>query len=244
MGKRLVSQARGKGGPLYRASSHKFVSDSKYMGLNEFKTGGVMQVIDIVCDTSRSAPLAKLLTEDFKTTYLVAPEGLCVGDILEFGKKVPVSTGNLMCIENILEGTQIYNLELTPGDGGKLVRASGLNAYVVSQDAETKKTIVRLPSKKKIEVRWGCRATVGSVAGGGRTEKPFMKAGNRAKKERARGKLYPKTSAVAMNAQDHPFGGRTSIGRATSVSRNAPPGQKVGNIAPRRTGVRKSKINN
>ncbi len=241
MGKRLISQARGKGGPVYRASSHRFTSEAEYMDLKTFKKGGVMQVIDIIGEPVRTAPLMKLLTEDFKEVYLIAPLGIMVGDVIEFGEAAEVSIGNIIKIENIVEGTQIYNIELTPGDGGKMVRASGLSASVISQDSEKKQTLVRMPSKQKIAIKWGCRATVGSVAGGGRKEKPFVKAGTRYHDKKSRGKLYPFTSAVGMNAQDHPFGGRTSPGRQTSSSRNAPPGQKVGNIAPKRTGVRRTR---
>jgi large subunit ribosomal protein L2 len=241
MGKRLIQQARGKGGPRYKTPSHRFVTDSKYLELNNFREGGVMQVIDIVTDPVRSAPIAKLLSEDFRVFYMIAPIGISVGDLIEFGESVDANPGNITLIENIKEGTPIYNLELVPGDGGKLVRASGLAAYVISQDPETKKTVIRLPSKRKVTIDWGCRATIGTVAGSGRTEKPLVKAGNKFKDQKSRGKLYPRTSGTAMNAQDHPFGGRTNIGRSSSAKKNAPPGAKVGHLAPKRTGVRRTR---
>ena len=83
-----------------------------------------------------------------------------------------------------------------------------------------------------------CRAGIGVLAGAGRLEKPFLKAGTRSKRMEARNKLYPSVSGVAMNAVDHPFGGSSSNskGRPTQAPRNAPPGRKVGAIAPRRTG--------
>lgn len=240
MGKRLVQQARGKGGPAYGTPSHRFVSDSKYMGLDAFKDGGIMQIVDFANDPVRSAPLMELLTEDFKEVYMIAPKGVGVGDLVEFGDSADLKPGNILPVERITEGTPIYNIELVPGDGGKLVRASGISASVISQDAETRKTIVRLPSKRKVAIDWGCRATVGTIAGSGRTEKPFVKAGAKFKDQRSRGKLYPKTSGGAMNAIDHPFGG-SSFGRPSSTKRNAPPGQKVGNIAPKRSGVRRTR---
>jgi len=242
MGHRIIQQARGKGGPQYRAPSHRFVSDAVYMDLPVFEKGGVMQVMDFTGDPSRSAPLMKLMTEDFQEFYLVAPAGVSAGDIIEFGESVPLKPGNVMSIEHIMEGTPIYNIELVRGDGGKLVRASGLAAYVVAQDYVRKKTLVRLPSKNKVEISFGCRATIGTIAAGGRPEKPFVKAGNRWKDQHSRNKLYPRSSATCMNAVDHPFGGRTNMGKQTSSARNAPPGAKVGKIAPRRTGVRKSKM--
>lgn len=242
MGKRIIQQARGAGGPRYRAPSHRFKSDAIYMDLGTFKNGGVMQVVDFISDPVRSAPLMELMNEEFKTVCMVAANGIAVGDVIEFGDSVEASLGNILPIEKIPEGTPIYNLELIAGDGGKLVRASGLAAYVLAQDKGRKVAIVKLPSGHKIELKYGCRATVGAVAGGGRTDKPFVKAGNEFKDQRSRGKLYPKVAATQMNACDHRFGGRTNIGRNTCSKRNAPPGAKVGNIAPRRTGVRKVKI--
>jgi len=242
MGHRLVQQARGKGGPRYRAPSHRFVSDAKYMDLAVFKKGGVMQVLDFVNDPVRSAPLMKVLMEDFSENYLIAPAEVCAGDVLEFGPSANQSPGNVLPIESILEGTPIYNLELVPGDGGKLVRASGLAAYVMSHDRERRIALIRLPSKSNIEIDWGCRAIIGTIAGGGRRDKPFMKAGNAHHDKASRNKLYPIVSGRNMNAVDHPHGGRTNLGRNDCCSRNAPPGAKVGNIAPSRTGVRKTKF--
>lgn len=241
MGKRLIQQARGKGGPRYKTPNHRFISDAKYMNLSDFDTGGVLQIVDFVNDPSKSAPLAKLITEDFETVYMIAPSGALVGDLLEYGDEVVNKTGSVMRLKNIVEGTPVHNIELVPGDGGKLVRASGLSASVISQDQEKKTTLLRLPSKRKVAVDFECRATVGVVAGGGRTEKPFVKAGAKYKDMRSRGKLYPIVSGTAMNAQDHPFGGRTNIGRSSSAKRNAPPGSKVGNLAPKRTGVRRTR---
>jgi len=212
------------------------------MDLAVFKKSGVVQIVDFVNDPVRSAPLARLMTEEFTEAYMIAPQGVAVGDILEFGPNVAQSPGNVMQIEGIPEGTPIYNLELVRGDGGKMVRASGIAAYVLSHDKERKITLVRLPSKNKVEIDWGCRVTIGTVAGGGRIDKPFMKAGNKHHDMASRNKLYPIVSGTNMNAADHPHGGRTSLGRNDCVKRNAPPGSKVGNIAPSRTGVRKTKI--
>ena len=86
-----------------------------------------------------------------------------------------------------------------------------------------------------------CRAAIGIIAGAGRLEKPFLKAGTRFKKMRARNKLYPKVCGISMNAVDHPFGDKCSHikGRPTLSPRSAPPGRKVGKIAPRRTGKKR-----
>ena len=95
-----------------------------------------------------------------------------------------------------------------------------------------------MPSRKEVDFNSSCRATVGIVSGGGRLEKPFIKAGNRWHAMRARGRLYPITSAVAMNAVEHPFGsGRgRHMGKPSVAPRHAPPGRKVGQVRARRTG--------
>jgi len=200
-----------------------------------------MQVLDFVHDSAHTSPLVVLLTEQFERKYQLAPTGLKIGDILEYGESASVSVGNTLALRKIPEGTVIHNVETVPGDGGKLVRTSGTSAFVVTHDHIKKKTIVRLPSKTKMALSFDCRATVGVLSGSGRKEKPFVKAGAKSKAKEAKNKLYPRTSAVAMNAIDHPFGGSAKPGRSTSSGRHASPGAKVGKLWPRRTGVRKTK---
>ena len=99
-------------------------------------------------------------------------------------------------------------------------------------------TVVVLPSGEMKRLDPECRATIGVVAGGGRTEKPHVKAGNKYHKMKTRGTKWPNVRGVAMNAVDHPFGGggRQHPGKPKSISRDAPPGRKVGDISSRRTG--------
>ena len=117
-------------------------------------------------------------------------------------------------------------------------RAAGNAATIVSHG---KKTIVRLPSKAQKSFDNMCRATIGSVAGSGRGEKPIAKAGKNFYRNRARPKIWPKVRGVAMNAVDHPHGSgrKQTIGINSTVSRNAPPGRKVGHIAAKRTGAKR-----
>jgi large subunit ribosomal protein L2 len=100
---------------------------------------------------------------------------------------------------------------------------------------------VQLPSSKTKRFLPDCRATIGIIAGSGRKEKPFLKAGTRHYAMKAKNKLYPSVSGTSMNSVDHPFGGSSSAhkGRPTQAARNAPPGRKVGKIAPKRTGRKK-----
>ena len=116
------------------------------------------------------------------------------------------------------------------------MRTSGTSAKILKK--ESGNVIVLLPSKQEKSFSDKARATVGIVAAAGRLDKPIVKAGKMWHMMKARNKLWPRTSAVKMNAVDHPFGGKSSAhkGRPTQSARNDPPGRKVGKIAPRRTG--------
>ena len=100
---------------------------------------------------------------------------------------------------------------------------------------------VELPSSKRREFLPECRAMIGIVAGSGRTEKPFLKAGNKFYAMKAKNKMWPIVSGTSMNSVDHPFGGSSSHAKGipTQSARNDPPGRKVGKIAPKRTGRHK-----
>ncbi len=237
MGKNLIQQKRGKGSSVYRAPSFRYYADAKYKPV---KQGGsfVMTIKDLIHSSGHSAPLAELIS-DRGEWVVIAVEGLKVGDKLNVGYVDEVKNGNILPLKNIPEGTIVSNIELRPGDGGKLVRASGTFARVVMKSGDY--VTVQLPSKKKKVFNGNCLATIGTVAGFGRTQKPFLKAGRRYYHMKAKNKLYPRVHATSMNAVDHPFGGSSSAhkGRPTIAPRNAPPGKKAGKIRPRRTGRRK-----
>jgi len=101
--------------------------------------------------------------------------------------------------------------------------------------------MVQLPSSKTKRFLPDCRATIGIIAGSGRKEKPFLKAGKRHYAMKAKNKLWPQVSGSSMNSVDHPFGGSSSASKSgpTQASRNAPPGRKVGKIAPKKTGKKR-----
>ncbi len=129
----------------------------------------------------------------------------------------------------------VCNIELRPGDGGKLSKSSGAFATVVSHTPQG--TIITLPSGKSKYIADFCRATIGVVSGAGRTDKPFLKAGTKFHLMRARGRKYPRTSGRKMVAAVHPYGSsKRSARKVTTTSHGAPPGQKVGLIAARGTG--------
>ncbi len=160
-----------------------------------------------------------------------------MGDEIVVGATEP-GLGHVLELKDIPEGTLIHNIELKPGDGGKLVRSSGGAAKVVARTEQGVR--IKLPSRKEKVFLPHCRAAIGLVAGAGRKDKPLLKAGASYHKHRARNKLWPKVQGISMNAVAHPFGGchNTHKGRPTLSPRGAPPGRKVGKIAPRRTGRR------
>ncbi len=236
MGKNLIQQRRGKGSSTFRSPSFRYKGDVKN---KTFGKEGVGRIVDLINCPGHSAPLAVVEYNDGERTLEIAGEGLKVGGVVESSQKGEIKIGNTLALKNIPEGTEFYNIEAMPGDGGKFVRAGGNFAKIVAKVKG--KVVVLLPSKKQREFLPGCRATIGMVAGSGRTEKPFVKAGNKYHAMKAKNRYYPHVKGTAMNAVCHPFGGtRTSRkGRPTIAPKYAPPGRKVGMIRPRRTGRRK-----
>ena len=241
MGKRLIIQRRGRGTPTYRSASHRFKGKIAYRSYDDVEKAGCLtgRVADIMHDPGRSAPVALVKFENGEKQLILAPESIQIDDEIACGIPAPISPGNSLPLAQIPEGTPVYNLERYPGDGGKFVRSSGTHASLITHDVG--KAIVELPSGELKAFNPQCRATIGVVAGGGRREKPFLKAGNKFHAAKARGKKNVSVRGVAMNAVDHPHGGgnRQHPGRPTTVSRHAPPGRKVGSIAARRTGKRR-----
>jgi len=241
MPNRNIPQRRGRGTPRYRSPSHRFKGNIVYPRIN-YSGRMVGQIVGLEDDPGRSAPLANILLEDFTTTKLIAAEGISVGQLIEMGSGAKPQPGNVMPLSSINPGTEVFNVEAQPGDGGKLVRTSGTATLVVAHDKMSGYTQIKLPSKKTRLVQSIALATVGRVAGGGRLEKPMVHAGQNFYRWRwSRGKLWPVVVGRAKNAVDHKHGGgrHPHVGRPTTVSRNAPPGRKVGHIAARRTGLKK-----
>lgn len=232
MGKRIIQRARGRGGPRYRSPGHRFIGKVSYNLSPNIKQG---LVLDIVHDPGRNAPLMLVEFPDGTQRYQIAPEGIKVGDLISYGSGF--SIGSVVPVSTLQEGTKIFGIETFPGSGPKLCRSSGSYAVVLG---EVKNKIrIKLSSKKLMELDKKCLASIGIPAGGGRLDKPWVKAGKKFYAKKARNKLWPIVSGVKMNPLDHPFGGKTKPGIPKSVSRHAPPGRKVGALAPRRMGKRK-----
>ena len=232
MGKRIMNRRRGRGF-RYRATDNRFKGKVRHPRAKS--SSGVVQ--KLLHDPGRSAPVAQVRDGD-GDYMMLAHDGMRVGQSVDAGHGAEVARGNTVYIGSIPEGTRVYNVELQPGDGGRLARAAGQRAIVVSHG---KQTTVRLPSRKHKTLDKMFRATIGAVAGSGRGEKPIGKAGKNFHRNRSRARIWPKVRGVAMNAVDHPHGSgrKQTIGIPSSVSRHTPPGRKVGHIAPKRTGVRR-----
>jgi len=241
MGKKIRAQRRGRGAPTFRANTHNRIGPSRYPSLQEPSKSILKGVLrDLPHEPGRGAPLARIDFENGQSVYTIAPEGVAIGQEVEVGDVASPTIGNVLPLGKIAPGSLVCNLELLPGDGGRIVKASGTYAIVVGHSDG--RTQVKLPSGKSVSLLDRCMATLGVVSGGGRTDKPFAKAGKRWWWMRAKGRVYPITKGVAMNAAFHPHGGgshTSSSLRPTTVGRTAPPGQKVGLIAARQAGRRK-----
>jgi len=231
MGKNIISQARGHGGPAYRVRKKAY----------QYRIGYPMQdgpakIIDLIHSAAHSAPLMKVSINN-ETFYNPAFNGAIVGQEISIGKNV--QEGSIITLKQIPLTTKIYNIERNPGDGGKMIRTAGSSAAVFKKHPYNKISVL-MPNKKEIILSGDCRASIGRIAGSGRILKPFITAGRKFYKMKARNKLWPRTSAVKMNAIDHPFGsGRGKRIKPKIAKRNAPAGNRVGHIRPRRTGRRK-----
>jgi len=244
MGKRIRVQRRGRGNSVFTASTHKRVAPAQYPSAItpkvsfEASISGV--VASLVHDPGRGAPLAFLKFENGESCYTVPAEGTFEGQQIRLGGKAPADVGNIIPLGKVPEGTLVCNLELRSGDGGKLAKYSGAYATVVGHTPQG--TMIRLPSGRTRYVNDYCLATIGVVSAAGRTDKPFLKAGNMFHWMKAKGHKYPRTSGRKMVAAVHPYGSsKRSSRKCTTTSHGAPPGQKVGLIAARGPGQKKKR---
>jgi len=244
MGRVIRAQRKG-GSAIFRSHTFHRKGPAKLRAIDFAERHGYLRgvVKDIIHDPGRGAPLAVVHFRDpyrykKRKELLVAPEGMYTGQFIYCGKKAALTIGNVMPVGAMPEGTIICQIEQKTGDRGKLAKASGNYATIVSHNPDQGKTKVKLPSGAKKTFASTNRAMVGIVAGGGRIDKPILKAGRSYHKFKAKRKSWPKVRGVAMNPVDHPFGGgnHQHIGKPSTVSRYAPPGRKVGLIAARRTG--------
>ena len=197
---------RHRGG-VYR---HKY----RIIDFKRVKDGIPATVHAIEYDPNRSSNIALLFYADGAKSYIIAPNNLKPGDIVESGPEADIKVGNALPLMNIPVGTVIHNIELYPGGGAQLVRSAGNGAQLMAK--EGKYAQVRLPSGEVRKVRIECRATIGEV---GNNDHENIKVG-KAGKVRHMGRR-PQVRGSVMNPNDHPHGGgegRAPIGRKSPVT--------------------------
>jgi len=248
MGKAVKVQSKGKCWgkmSIFTAHTKHRKGEAKLRKIDfterEGYTKGVIK--DIVHDCGRGAPLARVQFNNahhYKkdNELMVISEGCYTGQFIYAGKTAQLIAGNILPLSSVPEGTVVCNIEAKQGDRGKMAKASGGYAIVVTHDEERGITKLRLPSGSKKTLSNKCRAMIGIVAGGGRTDKPLLKAGRAFHKYRVKRNEWPKMRGVAMNPVEHPHGGgnHQHIGHPSTSNRMSVPGQKVGLVAARRTG--------
>ena len=178
------------------------------------KDGVVGTVSSIEYDPNRSSNIALITYADGEKRYIIAPNGLKVGDKIESGANADIKVGNCLPLENIPEGTLVHNVELTPGKGGQLARSAASSVQILGR--EGKYTLLRLTSGEVRKVLSVCRATVGEV---GNADHELVNVG-KAGRKRHMG-IRPTVRGSVMNPNDHPHGGgegRAPIGRKGPVT--------------------------
>ncbi len=235
MGKRIIQQARGHGSLTYRVRKKAFRIRLGYPS-SDYK--GKATVSKIINSPAHNCPVAKIVF-DQNSFYIPAAKMSYEGQEIEILSK-EIQPGNILQLSDIPIGTKVFNIELKPGDGGKMIRTAGSSVLVTKKN---KDSVCVLNSKRKeVWISGNSRATIGIISGHGLKEKPIVKAGKKYYMKKAKSKLWPRTSAVKMNAIDHPFGsGRGKRIKSKIAKRNAPAGARVGLIRPRRTGIKGGK---
>lgn len=189
---------QGRRSMRYRGGGHK--KRYRLIDFKRDKDGIPARVASIEYDPIRSAYISLVVYADGEKRYILAPDGIQVGDEILSGPDAPIKTGNALPLEKIPVGTMIHNIELWPGRGGQLVRAAGTYAQIVGR--EGKFTIIKLPSGEIRKVYSKCKATIGRVSNPDHNQIVIGKAG----RHRWMGRR-PRTRAVVMNPVDHPMGG-------------------------------------
>ncbi|MCL2095902.1 MAG: 50S ribosomal protein L2 [Oscillospiraceae bacterium] len=199
---RILKKNAGRNNTGRITVRHRGGGNKRKYRIIDFKrtNSGPAKVTAVEYDPNRTAYIALLENQDGKKSYIVAPHGLKVGDVVESGEAADIKPGNTLPIKNIPLGTVINNIELTPGKGAQLVRSAGSSAQLMAKDAVNAQ--VRLPSGEVRIVKIDCKATIGQV---GNIEHENVRVG-KAGKTRHKG-IRPTVRGSVMNPVDHPHGG-------------------------------------
>ena len=222
---------QGKLTVRHRGGGHKRLY--RIIDFKRTKDGIPARVATIEYDPNRSARIALLNYADGEKRYILAPNGLKVGDVVESGAEADIKPGNALPLKNIPLGTVIHAVELKIGKGAQLVRSAGTSAQLMAKEGDY--ALLRMPSGEIRRVHINCRATVGQV---GNLEHENITIG-KAGRSRWLGRR-PETRGIAMNPNDHPHGGgegRSPVGRKSPMT-------KWGKIAMGKKTRRKKKASN
>lgn len=222
---------QGKLTVRHRGGGHKRLY--RIIDFKRTKDGIPARVATIEYDPNRSARIALLNYADGEKRYILAPNGLKVGDVVESGAKADIKPGNTLPLKNIPLGTVIHAIELKIGKGAQLARSAGTSAQLMAKEGDY--ALLRLPSGEIRRVHINCRATIGEV---GNLEHENITIG-KAGRSRWLGRR-PETRGIAMNPNDHPHGGgegRSPVGRKSPMT-------KWGKIAMGKKTRRKKKASN
>jgi len=207
----------------HRGGGHK--RRYRLVDFTRMKDGIAGKVLAIEYDPNRSARIALVAYADGEKRYILAPQDVVVGSVIEAGLGADIRPGSALALGQIPVGTQVHAIELKPGGGAKLVRGAGASAQVVAKDGDY--ALIRLPSGELRNIRRECRATVGAVGNAQHENISIGKAGrNRWKGWR------PFVRGMAMNPVDHPHGG--GEGRAKGNHPQSPWGQPAKGYRTRR----------
>ncbi|MFN0202885.1 MAG: 50S ribosomal protein L2 [Bacteroidia bacterium] len=182
----------------YRGGGHKRRYREIDFKRNKFGVPATVKAIEY--DPNRSARIALLFYKDGEKRYIIAPQGIKIGQVVVAGEQVEPAVGNAMLLKNVPLGTFIHNIELHPGKGGAMARSAGTYAQLVGRDG--KYAVLKLPSGESRLVLQSCMATIGTVGNAEHANIILGKAG----RKRWLGRR-PRTRGVAMNPVDHPMGG-------------------------------------
>ena len=222
---------QGKLTVRHRGGGHKRLY--RIIDFKRTKDGIPARVATIEYDPNRSARIALLNYADGEKRYILAPNGLKVGDVVESGAEADIKPGNALPLKNIPLGTIIHAVELKLGKGAQLVRSAGTSAQLMAKEGDY--ALLRMPSGEIRRVHVNCRATIGEV---GNLEHENITIG-KAGRSRWLGRR-PETRGIAMNPNDHPHGGgegRSPVGRKSPMT-------KWGKIAMGKKTRRKKKASN
>merc|ERR1712130_423712 len=205
MGRVIRNQRKGRGS-IFTANTRLNKAPAKFRQLDYSEAHGYLRGIvkEIIHDPGRGAPLARV---QFRSPYkfkdrtetFIANEGLYTGQFIYAGKNAALTVGNILPVGQLPEGTVVSNVEEKTGDRGALGRTSGNYVIIIGHNPDEGKTRVKLPSGAKKVISSDARGVIGVVAGGGRIDKPLLKAGRAFHKYKVKRNSWPRTRGVAMN---------------------------------------------